>query len=99
MLLVTVSYASHINDPFGYGKSYFLRNHMHSSQNRNRFVIHEPYAIKYPGLVYSGLRMRSFSYDRLPYEDQPIFADDKGVLLEYDNLGFGNAVSFNYKFF
>lgn len=72
---------------------------MHSSQNSNRFPVHEAYVIKYPRLVYSGFGMKSFSYDRLPYEDQPIFADDKGVLLEYDNLGFGNAASFNYKFF
>lgn len=71
---------------------------MHFSQNTNRFPVHEAYEMRYPELVYSGLRMKSLSYDRLPYDD-PVFENDREVVLEYDNLGFGNAVSFNYRFF
>lgn len=97
MLLITISCVSSISDPFGYGKSYLLRNHMHLSQNTNRFPVHEAYEIKYPGLIYSGLRMKSFSYDRLPYSD-PVSENNREVLLEYDILGFGNAASLNYQF-
>ena len=71
---------------------------MLSNQNANRFSAHGDYGNRFPDLIYSGLRMKSLSYDRLPY-DGPVFESDKGVLLEYDNLGFGNAVSFNYKFY